>query len=249
MFLLPLEFLILLAVVALFTGFVKAGVPALGGLISAAVALAFTPREALGICLIYLLVGDLIAVSFYWRLAHFSELKKMILPVLFGIAVGGVMLNYLDNNNLGLVIGLMVIFLVSLEPFRPKLTELAIYYPRSIRTGSGIFAGVSTTIGNAAGPITALYFLLLKLDKKTFVGTSSIFFLSVNTTKIPIFYYQDLFTPAYFPSIALTAPLVYVGALFGRNFLNWVSQVLFARIILICTAIAGLWLIVRYFIS
>ncbi len=248
MYLLPPELLILLAAVALFTGFVKAGMPALGGLISAVVALVFSPREALGICLIYLLVGDLIAVSFYWRLAHFSELKKMILPVFIGIAAGGVMLSFLDNNNLGLAIGLMVIFLVSLEPLRPKLTELAIYHPRSVRTGSGIFAGISTTIGNAAGPITALYFLLLKLDKKTFVGTSSIFFLSVNTTKIPIFYYQELFTVAYFPSIAITAPLVYVGALLGRSFLNWVSQVWFTRIILTATAIAGLWLIVRYFL-
>ncbi len=248
MYLLPPELLILLAAVALFTGFVKAGMPALGGLISAVVALVFSPREALGICLIYLLVGDLIAVSFYWRLAHFSELKKMILPVFIGIAAGGVMLSFLDNNNLGLAIGLMVIFLVSLEPLRPKLTELAIYHPRSVRTGSGVFAGISTTIGNAAGPITALYFLLLKLDKKTFVGTSSIFFLSVNTTKIPIFYYQELFTVAYFPSIAITAPLVYVGALLGRSFLNWVSQVWFTRIILTATAIAGLWLIVRFFL-
>jgi uncharacterized membrane protein YfcA len=248
LYLLPPELLILLAAVALFAGFVKAGMPALGGLISAVVALVFSPREALGICLIYLLVGDVIAVSFYWRLAHFSELKKMILPVFIGIAAGGVMLSFLDNNNLGLAIGLMVIFLVSLEPLRPKLTELAIYYPKSVRTGSGIFAGISTTIGNAAGPITALYFLLLKLDKKTFVGTSSIFFLSVNTTKIPIFYYQELFTVAYFPSIAITAPLVYVGALLGRRFLNWVSQVWFTRIILTATAIAGLWLIVRYFL-
>ncbi len=125
---------------------------------------------------------------------------------------------------------------------------MAIYYPKSVRTGSGIFAGISTTIGNAAGPITALYFLLLKLDKKTFVGTSSIFFLTVNTTKIPIFYYQDLFTPAYFPSIAITAPLVYVGALLGRSFLNWVSQVWFTRIILTGTTIAGIWLIARYFL-
>ncbi|MDG2091395.1 MAG: sulfite exporter TauE/SafE family protein [Gammaproteobacteria bacterium] len=249
MSLLPLEFLLLLAAVALFTGFVKAGVPALGGLISAVVALAFSPREALGICLIYLLIGDLIAVSFYWRLAHFNELKKMIFPVLSGIAAGGVMLSFLDDNNLGFVIGLMVIFLVSLEPFRPRLTELAAYHPRSIRTGSGIVAGISTTIGNAAGPITALYFLLLKLDKKTFMGTSSIFFLSVNTTKIPIFYYQDLFTAAYLPSIALTAPLVYFGALFGRTFLNWVSQIWFTRIILTCTALAGFWLILRYFIT
>jgi len=246
--LLSLEFLILLAVVALFTGFVKAGIPSLGALMSAIVVLAFTPREALGISLIYLLVGDVIAVSFYWRLAHLNELKKMILPVLIGIAVGGVMLSFLDNSNLGLTIGLMVVFLVSLEPFRPKLTELAIYHPRSIRTGSGILAGISTTIGNVAGPILSLYFLLLKLDKKSFVGTSSIFFLAVNTTKIPIFYYQDLFTLAYLPSIALTAPLVYVGALGGRKFLEWVSQVLFTRIILVCTGLAGIWLVIRYFL-
>jgi uncharacterized membrane protein YfcA len=246
---LPPEYLLLLAAVALFTGFVKAGVPSLGALMSAVVALAFTPREALGICLIYLLVGDLVAVSFYWRLAHLSELKKMIFPVLLGIAAGGFMLNFLDDNNLGLVIGLMVVFLVSLEPFRPRLSEWAIHHPQKVRGSSGVVAGISTTIGNAAGPIMSLYFLLLKLDKKAFVGTSSIFFLAVNTTKIPIFYYQDLFTPAYFSSIALTAPLVYVGALLGRKFLNWVSQLWFTRIILVCTALAGFWLVLRYFIQ
>ncbi len=246
MYLLPPELLILLAAVALFTGFVKAGVPSLGALMSAIIALVFTPREALGIGLIYLLIGDIIAVSFYWRLAHLDELKKMILPVLLGIVFGGVMLNFLDNNNLGLVIGLMVIFLVSLEPIRPKLTEWAFHHPGKVRTGSGIVAGISTTIGNAAGPITALYFLLLKLDKKAFVGTSSVFFLTVNTTKIPIFYFQDLFTPAYFLSITLTAPLVLAGALVGRIFLHRVSQVWFTRIILLCTAIAGTWLIVKY---
>ena len=208
MSLLPLEFLLLLAAVALF-----------------------------------------IAVSFYWRLAHFNELKKMIYPVLLGIAAGGVMLSFLDNNNLGLIIGLLVVFLVLLEPFRPKITEFAVCNPRSIRIGSGIVAGISTTIGNAAGPIAALYFLLLRLDKKTFIGTSSIFFLSVNTTKIPIFYYQDLFTVAYLPSIGLTAPLVYFGALFGKNFLNWVSQIWFTRIILICSALEGFWLILRYFLT
>ncbi len=248
MYLLPPEFLVLLALVALFTGFVKAGVPSLGALMSAVVALAFTPREALGICLIYLLVGDVIAVSFYWRLAHLNELKKMIVPVLLGIVAGGFMLNFLDDNNLGLVIGLMVVFLVALEPFRPTLTEWAKLHPHSVRSSSGVLAGISTTIGNAAGPIMSLYFLLLKLDKKTFVGTSSIFFLTVNTTKLPIFYYQELFTTAYLPSIALTAPLVYIGALFGRKFLEWVSQLWFTRIILVCTALAGSWLIIRYFI-
>ncbi len=248
MSLLPLEYLVLLAIVSTFVGFVKAGIPSLGALVAVVVAISFTPREALGICLIYLLVGDVIAVSFYWRLAHLSELKKMIAPVLVGILSGGLLLGYLDDGNLGLVIGCLVLALVFMEPFRPKLTEIALHYPHSIRACSGFLAGLTTTIGNAAGPITALYFLLLKLDKKTFVGTSSIFFLSVNTTKIPIFYYRDIFVPEYLPSIALTAPLVYLGALIGKSFLEWVSQLWFNRIVLIVTAFAAIWLIVRYFI-
>ena len=242
------EYLLLLCAVAFAIGFVKAGVPALGMLVSAVIVLVFTPREALGIILIYLLAGDLVAVSFYWRLAHYNEYRKMLPPTVFGIVIGGVLLSFLDNSNLGLVIGLMIMVLVGLEPFRPQMTEWAFHYPRSVRFGSGIFAGVSTTIGNAAGPVMALYFLLLKLDKKAFVGTSSIFFLTINSIKVPLFYYQDLFTPAYFPSIAVTIPLVYAGAIFGRIFLNWISQVWFKRIILFLSALVGLWLVIRYFV-
>ncbi len=244
---LTLDLMLLFAVVALFTGFVKAGLPALGALLSAIVALAFSPQEALGICLIYLLIGDVIAVSFYHRLAVLRELKKMIAPVLLGIAFGGLLLNTLDNDSLGLAIGLVVIFLVALEPLHARLTQWAIHRPRSVRGVAGVLAGVATTIGNAAGPIMSLYFLLLKLDKKAFVGTASIFFLAVNLTKVPIFVWQGFFNPAYFASIALTAPLVFAGAVLGRAFLEWIPQLWFKRVILLLTAIAGCWLIVRYF--
>jgi uncharacterized membrane protein YfcA len=136
---------------------------------------------------------------------------------------------------------------VSLEPVRPRLNSWALAHPVSVRAGSGILAGVATTIGNAAGPILSLYFLLLKLDKLSFVGTGSIFFMFVNVSKVPIFMGQGIFHPEYFSSVAVTAPLVLVGALAGRKFLHWVSQVWFNRIILTFTALAGIWLVVRYF--
>jgi len=242
------EYLVILGLTAFAIGFVKAGIPALGMLVSALIAMVFTPREALGIILIYLLAGDLVAVCFYWRLAHVSEYLKMLPPTIIGIALGGIMLSFLNNDSRGLAIGLMVVVLVSLEPFRPKMEKWAFHYPHSVRYGSGLLAGVSTTIGNAAGPVMSLYFLLLKLDKKAFVGTSSIFFLTINTIKIPIFQYQGLFTPAYFPSIALSIPLVYVGAIVGRFFLNWISQLWFKRIILVLSGLAGLGLVIRYFV-
>jgi len=245
--LLPIESLLLLSLVALFTGFIKAGMPSLGTLLTASVALMFPPRDALGITLMYLLVGDMVAVTLYWRLAHWQELKKMMLPVLAGVILGGILLAFLNNENLGLTLGVVVLVLVSLEPLRPRLTQWALDHPGSVRSGSGLLAGIATTIGNAAGPILSLYFLLLKLDKKAFVGTGSIFFLFVNVAKIPIFLGQDIFHMQYLGSVAVTAPLVLLGALGGKKFLEWISQQWFNRIVLSLTALAGFWLVVRYF--
>jgi len=233
--------------VALFTGFIKAGMPSLGTLLTASVALMFPPRDALGITLMYLLVGDMVAVTLYWRLAHWQELKKMMLPVLAGVILGGILLAFLNNENLGLTLGVVVLVLVSLEPLRPRLTQWALEHPGSVRSGSGLLAGIATTIGNAAGPILSLYFLLLKLDKKAFVGTGSIFFLFVNVAKIPIFLGQGIFHMQYLGSVALTAPLVLLGVLGGKKFLEWISQQWFNRIVLSLTALAGFWLVVRYF--
>ena len=249
MSLLSSESLFLLGLVAIFTGFIKAGVPSLGTLLTASVALMFPPRDALGITLMYLLVGDIVAVSLYWRLAHWQELKKMCLPVLAGIVLGGILLAFLDNDNLGLTLGIVVVLLVSMEPFRPQLTQWVLNHPHGVRSGSGILAGIATTLGNAAGPILSLYFLLLKLDKKTFVGTGAIFFCCVNLAKIPIFVGQEIFQARYFASVFVTAPLVLAGALGGKKFLEWIPQLWFNRIVLFFTAFAGFWLILRYMIS
>lgn len=244
--LLPFESLLLLSIVGVFTGFIKAGIPSLGTLLTASVALMFPPRDALGITLLYLLVGDVVAVSMYWRLAHWRELKRMSAPVLLGILLGGGLLAFLDNQDLGLALGLLVILLVSFEPIRPRITGWALLHPNSVRSGSGMLAGIATTLGNAAGPILSLYFLLLKLDKKAFVGTGAIFFCCVNLAKIPIFMGQGIFKANYFASVAATAPFVIIGAILGKKFLDWVPQLWFNRIVLFFTGIAGVGLVVRY---
>src|SRR4051812_48857378 len=97
---LDLHSLLFLALMALCTGFVKGGMPSLGPLLSAAVALWFPSRDALGITLTLFLIGDSAAVYLYWRLANWHELRRMLVPLIIGIAIGGMVLRGLDNHTL-----------------------------------------------------------------------------------------------------------------------------------------------------
>lgn len=53
--------------------------------------------------------------------------------------------------------------------------------------GMGLLAGVTTMVAHAAGPVANMFFLLRRLDRQTFVGTSARYFLLVNCVKIPFF--------------------------------------------------------------
>ncbi|MEI7949553.1 MAG: sulfite exporter TauE/SafE family protein [Gammaproteobacteria bacterium] len=245
MALLDIHSLLFLALMALCTGFIKGGMPALGPLLSATVALWFPSREALGITLTLFLIGDSAAVYLYWRLANWRELSRMLVPLIVGIAIGGLVLRGLDNHALGLVIGIFVLLLVGLEPLRPRLTRWALANPQVARTSSGMLAGLATTISNSAGPILNIYFLVLNLDKRTFIGTATMFFAFANLAKLPIFIGQDVFHGHNFPSLLLVAPLIYLGAFAGKIFLEWISQLWFNRVVLILTAVAGVTLIIN----
>lgn len=245
--LLDFNILIFLALIALLTGFVKTGLPALGGFISVLMVLVFPPKDALGITLCYLLAGDLMAVSFYWRQANRAELVRLLPMIFIGIVSGIVLLSFINNTVLGLLIGLMIIFFVSLEPFRESVTAWSMKYIVWVRNVSGWLAGFTTTVGNVAGPVLSLYFLLLKLDKHSFTGTAALFFLVVNLTKIPLYGAIGIFKDYYIGSVLLTIPLVFVGGFLGKRFLKWIPQKRFTQAILFFTGLSGLILIVRYF--
>ena len=136
-----------------------------------------------------------------------------------------------------------ILALVALEPFRPRLSEWALRNQGIARAGTGTLAGFATTISNSAGPILNIYFLLLKLDKHAFIGTATMFFFFANVSKIPVFLFQGIFDLQYLPSLAIVAPLVYLGAFAGRYFLEWIPQLWFNRAVLFFTALAALWLI------
>ena len=114
MSLLDTHILLFLLFAALLTGFVRTGLPALGGLISVLMVIVFPPKDALGITLLYLLAGDLLAVRFYWRQANMPELRRLLPMIFVGVGSGILVLKFVNNDALGLILGLIIVFFVSL---------------------------------------------------------------------------------------------------------------------------------------
>ena len=50
---------------------------------------------------------------------------------------------------------------------------------------TGVMAGFTTMVANAAGPVMLLYLLAVGLPKLTFIGTGAWFFMLVNAFKVP----------------------------------------------------------------
>ena len=71
-------------------------------------------------------------------------------------------------------------------------------------------------IGNAAGPVLAIYLLSIRMPKLAFVGTNAWFFLCVNYLKLPlqIFFWHNI----SLNTLAIDAcaiPFVLLGAYLG----------------------------------
>lgn len=60
--------------------------------------------------------------------------------------------------------------------------------PRSrwFATSLGLLGGFATMMGNAAGPVMALYLLSMHLPKNSYIGTAAWFFFIVNLSKVPL---------------------------------------------------------------
>ena len=155
----------------------------------------------------------------------------------------------LKNDTFKAVIGSLVIVLVLLQflgRFRPKKEEASVvlhlesrWYPWSM----GLGAGVITMLANAAGPVTTLYFLSMKLPKFDFVATSAWFFLAVNLVKVPFSTQLGLIHEDTLLFTATLAPAVAVGFFVGRHYLRQINQKLFEDCLLALTGITALHLI------
>lgn len=243
-----LDFITLIIAIfaALLIGFAKTGVPSLGIFVVAIMASIFPTKESVGIVLPMLIAADIIAVTYYRRTVIWKHLVSLIPWVLIGIVSGYFVLDFMDNDALSILIGILILSLTAIHVLKDKIEEkLHIRYIDSSIFYSilGILAGFTTMVGNAAGAIMAIYLFSKGSQKREFIGTNAWFFLTVNLIKVPFSASLGLITGSTLLFNAYMIPAIAVGAWIGIKLLPRIPQRHFQAIVLILAALGGLRLL------
>ncbi len=121
---------------------------------------------------------------------------------------------------------------------RGKVDEAVTHLPIWFGPMMGMFAGFTTMVANAAGPVMSLYLLAMRLEKLEFLGTGAAFFLLINWVKVPFVAQLGLITSQSLMLNLYLAPAVACGALIGRPIVERINQRYFENGVLWLTAIA-----------
>jgi uncharacterized membrane protein YfcA len=233
---------VLLALGAVVTGLSKTGIAGLGVLSVALFANALPARESTGALLPLLICADVFGVAFFRKHASWPHLWKLFPWVVAGVVAGYFALDRISTLAVQRLIGGILLAMVGLHFWRQRQGEqLAQHLPHTWWFGAvtGVLAGFTTMVANAAGPVMILYLLAVGLPKLQFIGTAAWFFMFVNLFKVPFSVNLGLITrDSLLVDALLVLPMI-PGALLGPVILHRINQRAFELMVLILTIAAA----------
>jgi len=238
--------IVILCVCALLIGVNKTALPGIGILPVVLLADTFDSRLSTGMQLLMLAWADIMAVIYFRRSADWRIILRLLPWSLLGLGIGWWVLGYIPPENnaaMKLLIGWIVIGLLILNFVRKRLD------PEKIPSGLvpsafyGSLMGSTTMLANAAGPVSAIYLLSMKLPKEQYMGSGAWLFLIVNWIKVPMFWYQGRITREVLLADLWMIPLLVAGGFLGIVLFKRLPQKLFENIVMVLVVVAAVKMI------
>lgn len=232
-------------VAALLIGMGKTGLSGAGNLAIPLMVYLFGGKPSTGIILPLLCMADVFAVLYYHRHADWKQIARIMSWALVGVFLAVGIGHYISDHTFKTIIGVCVMLSVGLmfwtDVFKRKMEVPGKHW---YSAGFGLTGGFATMIGNAAGPIMAIYLQSMKLPKNTYIGTGAWFFLIINFTKIPlqiVAWKNITWQSIRFDFVLL--PAVALGAWLGIQLVKLLPDKYYRVFILVSTALSALLLL------
>lgn len=229
---------------ALLIGAAKTGLSGISSIIIPLMALAFGGKLSVGLILPMLIVADVFAVSYYHRHADWAHLIKLMPWALAGIFVATIFGKFINDTQFKLLIAVIVLLGVGIMLLQ-DFTKLSKVMPSNKYFASilGLAGGFASMIGNAAGPIMALYLLSNRLNKNAYIGTGAWFFFMVNLIKIPFhtFWWKTITTYSLVIDF-IAVPFILLGCFIGLYMVKIIPEKAYRYFVIGTTSISSIFL-------
>lgn len=233
-------------IAAVLVGFSKTGISAVMMPVIPIVAMVFGGKESTGILLPMLIIGDIMALWYYKRHGAWNDIKKLLPWTFVGLILGIVVGNYVNDIQFKAFISVSIfICLVILIYTEKKGDNLKIPSGKWFYALTGVAAGFTSMIGNAAGPLFSVYLLAKGFKKDNFLGTTAWFFFTINLSKVPlqIFFWNNISFKMVGLALMLI-PAIVIGAILGAKIVKKLNEKAFRYIIIVMTAISAIRLLI-----
>ncbi len=232
---------------AVSAGLSKSGFGPFGLLTIIFMAEVLPPQESTGVVLPLLIFGDVLAVRSFHEHASWQILRTLLPATCIGIITGWWIMPRIPTEFFGHTLGWIILGLIGvilIQRIRPQLLAWFTTHPL-LGLGCGWAAGVTTMIANAAGPITAFYFLSQRYTKMVMVGTGAWFYFTINVVKLPFSWQLGLLNGKSILFDLILFPSVLLGFYVGRFFSKKITQELFEWILILMAFGAALRMILK----
>jgi uncharacterized membrane protein YfcA len=236
---------IMLLLCGLLTGMAKTGLSGVGLMVVPLMANAFGGRPSVGLLLPLLIFADIFAVTWYNRHAQWKHIFRLIPWAFAGIITATIIGKSISDQTFNRLLAALVIGGIAILIWRDlRSDKIRIPQSRWFAAGLGLLGGFSTMIGNAAGPVMALYLLSMRLPKNSYIGTGAWFFFIVNLSKMPLHIWSwRTITWSSFSLDLLMIPAIAAGAFSGIWLVRLLPERVFRIIVIVTTLLSAFLLL------
>jgi uncharacterized protein len=204
--------------------------------------------DAAALLLPLLIICDIFSILHYRNQFDRLSLKRLLPGAITGIALGAFFFGFFQGNQqiLKTGIGILAVAFVFHQVFKNTLTGVYKKHTPAGMEGAvfGCISGFTSTLAHAGGPPVMMYLLPQKLPRNLFVGTTVIFFATVNVIKLIPYQYLGLLKVGNLVTILILSPLTYVGVVLGIYLNKRFNDVWFNRVIYTLLSLTGVQLII-----
>ncbi len=233
--------LVAAAFAALVVGFLKTSIGGGTGLVlTPTLSLILPPQVVLALTAPLMNLSDPISLRYFWRRWDGRQLRVLLPTMVAGVVVGTWAVSILSEAALKRAIGAtaLAFAIVQLVLSGRRRSLFGADPPYSAGAGTGLVAGVASSVAHSGGVILGLYFVSTPLSPTGIVATGTAIVAVTNLVKLGGYWEIGFLTGRILLAAVIATPALVLGAWLGFR----VNQSLPRRafeLVLIAIAIAG----------